>query len=99
MLTVDLIQFIPSYCKYFFIDLKGGRVQDKTDLFSRGCHIIIKTRLNIKIGIVQKVYYLSSCVFDKMIPRLENYFGKVPAWSLIYFFKYAYFDIFSPVQK
>ena len=50
----------------------------------RGCLIIIWTGLNIKIGIVQKVYEWSSCPFAKMIPRLENHFGKIPAWSLIY---------------
>ena len=59
----------------------------------RGCLIIIWTGLNIKIGIIQKVYEWSSCPFAKMIPRLENHFGKIPAWSLIYFLNYAYFDI------
>ena len=31
--------------------------------------------------------------FAKMIPRLKNHFGKIPAWSLIYFLNYACFDI------
>ena len=30
VMQVDFIQFNPSHCKYFFIDLKGGRLQDKT---------------------------------------------------------------------
>ena len=48
-----------------------------------GCPIIIWTGLNIKIGIVQKVYKWSSCPFAKMIPRLENHFGKIPAfWTM-----------------
>ena len=59
----------------------------------RGCPIIIWTGLNIKIGIVQKVYERSICPFFKMIPQLENHFGKKPVWSLIYFLKCAYFDI------
>ena len=29
-----------------------------------------------------------------MITRLENHFGKILAWSLIYFLNYAYFDIY-----
>ena len=60
---------------------------------TRGCPMIIWTGLNIKIGIVQKVYEWSSCPFAKMISRLENHYGKIPAWSLIYFLNYAYFDI------
>ena len=39
-----------------FIDLTGGHMQDNTDLLSKGYLIIIWTRRNIKIGIVQKVY-------------------------------------------
>ena len=61
--------------------------------FPTGCPIIIWTGLNIKIGIVQKVYEWSNCPFAKMIPQLENRFGKIPVWSLIYFLNYAYFDI------
>ena len=64
---------------------------------SRGCLIIIWTGLDIKIGIVQKVYEWSSCPFAKMIPRLENHFGKILAWSLIYFWTMPIL-IFSPVQ-
>ena len=60
---------------------------------SRGCLIIIWTGLNIKINIVQKVYEWSSCRFAKMMLWLEDHFGKKPAWSLIYFLNYAYFDI------
>ena len=36
--------------------------------------MIIWTGLNVKIGIVQKVYERSSCPFAKMIPRLKKYF-------------------------
>ena len=49
--------------------------------------------LNIKIGIVQKVYVWSSCPSAKKIPPLENRFGKRTVWSLIYFLNYVYFDI------
>ena len=48
---------------------------------------------NIIIDIVQKVYEWSSCRFAKMIPRFEDLFGKIPAWSLIYFLNYAYYVI------
>ena len=58
-----------------------------------GCLIIIWTGLYIKIGIVQKVYDGLSCPFAKMILLLENHFGKMQAWSLILFERYAYFEI------
>ena len=58
-----------------------------------GCPIIIWTGLNIKIGIVQKVYKWWSCSFAKMIPWVDNRFGKRTASSLIYFLNYVYFDI------
>ena len=62
----------------------------------RGCLKIIWTGLNIKIGIVQKVYVtvikLSFCQNDPQL-RLEKNFGKITAWSLIYFLRYAYFDV------
>ena len=54
----------------------------------RGCLIIIWTGLNIKIGIVQRVYEWPNCPFAKMIPWLKNHYGKIPAWSLIYFLNY-----------
>ena len=49
--------------------------------------------LNIKIGIVQKVYEWSNCPFAKTIIWWGNPFGKRTAWSLTYFLNYAYFDI------
>ena len=58
-----------------------------------GCPIIIWTGLNTKIGIVQKVYEGWSCSFAKMIPWLDNHFGKRSVSSLIYFLNNAYFDI------
>ena len=33
-----------------------------------------------------------------MIPPWENYFGKITAWSLIYFLNYAQFDILTQSQ-
>ena len=42
------------------------------------------------IDIVQKALEKSSCPFVKMIPPLENHFGKITAWSLIYFLNYAF---------
>ena len=33
-----------------------------------------------------------------MIPPLENHFGKITAWSLIYFLNYAQFDILAQSQ-
>ena len=33
-----------------------------------------------------------------MIPPLENHFGKITAWSLIYFLNYAQFDISTQSQ-
>ena len=57
--------------------------------YFRGCPIIIWTGVNIKIDIVQKAYEWWNCPFAKMIPRLEKHFGKLPAWSLIYFLNYA----------
>ena len=59
----------------------------------RGRPIIIWTRLNIKIGKVQKVYEWRSWYFAKMIVPSGNHFGKRTASSLIYFLNYAYFDI------
>ena len=32
---------------------------------------------------------------QEMILPLENHFGKITAWSLIYFLNYAYYDIKS----
>ena len=49
--------------------------------------------LDIKIGIVQRVYELSSGPFAKKIPQLKNHFEKRTVCSLIYFLNYAYFDI------
>ena len=51
------------------------------------------SRLNIIIGIVQKVYEWPSCHFTKLIPLWVHHFGKRTAWSLIYFLNYAYYDI------
>ena len=59
----------------------------------RGCLKIILTGINIKISIVQKLHEWSNCPFPKMIPRLENHFGKIPAQSFIYFLNYACFNI------
>ena len=61
--------------------------------FGRGCLIIISTGLNIKIGIIQKVYEWSSCPFAKMILLWGDHFVKTTALSLIYFLKNAYLDI------
>ena len=47
-------------------------------------------RLNIIIGIVQKVYEWPSCLFTKLIPLWLHNYGKRTAWSLIYFLNYAY---------
>ena len=41
--------------------------------------------LNIKMGIVQKVYEWSSCCFAKKISPFKNHLGKMTVWSLIYF--------------
>ena len=60
---------------------------------SKGCPKIMFTRLNIIMGIVQKVHEWSSCPFAKMCPPWENHFGKIPVWPPIYFLNYAYFDI------
>ena len=57
------------------------------------CLIIIWTGLNIKIGIIQKLYEWPSWYFPKMILLMGNHFGKRTAWSLIYFLSYAYFDV------
>ena len=61
--------------------------------YSRGCLIIIWTGLNIKIGIVQKVYEWQSWYFAKMIVESGDYFGKRTASSLKHFLNYVYFDI------
>ena len=53
------------------------------------------SRLNIIIDIVQKVYEWSRCPLAEMIPWLENHFGKITAWSLIYSLNYAYYDVCS----
>ena len=59
----------------------------------RGCSIFIWTGLNIKIGIVQKVYEWSNCPFAKMIFPWGDHFGKRTALLLIYFLNYAYLAI------
>ena len=51
------------------------------------------SRLNIIIGIFQKVYEWPSCPFTKLIPPWVHHFGKRTVLSLIYFLKYAYYDI------
>ena len=51
------------------------------------------TGLNIIIGIIKKVYEWPGWNFAKMIHPQGNHFGKRTAWSLIYFFNYAYNDI------
>ena len=33
-----------------------------------------------------------------MIPPLDNHFGKIPVWSLIYFLNYAQFGILTQSQ-
>ena len=56
------------------------------------------SRLNIIIGIVQKVYEWPSSPFTKLIPLWVHHFGKRIAQSLIYFLNYTYYDI-SPTVK
>ena len=51
------------------------------------------TRLDIKIGIAQKVYELWNCSFAKILPWWDNHFGKRTVSKLIYFLSYAHFDI------
>ena len=75
------IRTVSSYFRHFLI------------FFIRGCLIIIWTGLNIKIGIVQKVYEWPSWYFAKMILHSGDHFGKRTAWSLIYFLNYVYFNI------
>ena len=77
--------------KYFskqILLFSGAQLKD------RGCFPKFANGLNIKIGIVQKVYEWPSCPFVKMIPWLENHFGKRTAWSLLYFLNYAYFNMY-----
>ena len=50
--------------------------------------------MNIKIGIVQKVYEGPGWYFAIMILQSGDHFGKRTAWSLIYYLNYAYFDIY-----
>ena len=59
----------------------------------RGCFPKFANGLHIKISIVQKVDEWPSISFAKMITSLGDEFAKGTAWSLIYFLKYAYFDI------
>ena len=58
--------------------------------FSRDCFPKFANGQNVKIDIVHKVYEWPSCLFVKMIPCLENHFGKRTACSL--FLNYAYFQ-------
>ena len=57
-------------------------------IVTRGWCIKFATGLNIIIGIAQKVYEWSSCPFAKIIPPWKNHFGKITAWSHIYFLNY-----------
>ena len=72
-----------------------SRVQciTQSDCFARGCLINFWTRLNIKIGLVQKVYEWPGWYFAKMILQSGDHFGQGTAWSLIHFLNYASFDI------
>ena len=56
----------------------------------RWCLKCKQTGLNIKIGIVQKLYEWPGLYFAKMILQSGDHFGKRTAWSIIL--------IFSPVQ-
>ena len=78
---------------YCTSQIYGGDFAKFGGLLYRGCPIIIWTGLIIKIGIVQKYMSDKAILFAKMIPRLDNHFGKILAWSLKYFLNYAYFDI------
>ena len=59
----------------------------------RGCFPKFANGLNIKIGIVQKVYEWQSCSFAKMIFSIGDHFDKKTAWSHVYFMNYVYFDM------
>ena len=88
-----LLFLLTKHQNIFVINLQNRYIYDLLDCISlialfkiirtRGCPIIIWTGLNIKLGIVQKVYECSNCPLAKMIPRLENHFGKTPASSLV----------------
>ena len=45
----------------------GKNIGNKSKMVHKGCTLKFATGLNIKIGIVQKVYEWSNCPFAKMI--------------------------------
>ena len=85
-----------AHCERIWMDIKRYRsklVTEKQTVFN------VETRGWVpKLGIVKKLYKWSSCPLAKMIPALENNFGKITAWSLIYFLNYAKFDILTQSQ-
>ena len=55
------------------------------------------TVLNMIIGCSSKSEW-SNCPFAKMIPSWENHFGKITAWSVIYFLIYSLLSYLAQLQ-